>query len=327
MSFRTVPRWLLAAGLFTSGSNGTTGALAQSYPTGPVRLVVGSAAGGTSDIVARLLAQKLSEDLKQQFVVDNRAGASGIIGTGLVAKSPPDGHTLLVIQPSLTINPSMFEKVPYDARRDFAPVSIVVDVPQIISVHPSVPAKTVPQLIALAKQQPGQIAIGSPGIGTHPHLTSELFQLRAGIKLQQIVYKGITPAFTALVSGEVAVVLSSVPSAVPFVKAGRILPVGVTSAKRIVFLPHVPTVAETALPGFESSQWFGVLAPAGTPRPIIDTLHKAITRAVQDTQMREKLAGLGMVIVNGTPEHFEKVIREETENWAKVIKAAGIKPQ
>jgi tripartite-type tricarboxylate transporter receptor subunit TctC len=182
-------------------------------------------------------------------------------------------------------------------------------------------------VIALAKKQPGQIAIGSPGIGTHPHLTSELFQLQAGIKFQQIVYKGVTPAFTAVASGEVAAILSAVPSAMPHMKSGRILPLGVTAAKRIAFLPEVPTVAETALPGFESSQWFGVLAPAGTPRPIIDTLHKAITRATQDAQTREKLAGLGMVIVNSTPEQFEKVIHEETNNWAKVIKAAGIKLQ
>lgn len=314
----------LASALYAYG---IAGALAQTYPTGPVRLIVASAAGGTSDIVARLLAQKLSEDLKQQFVVDNRAGASGIIGTGLVAKSPPDGHTLLLIQPSLTINPSMFAKVPYDARRDFAPISIVVDVPQIICVHPSLPVKTVPQLITLAKKQPGQIAIGSPGIGTHPHLTGELFQLQAGIKFQQVVYKGITPAFTAAASGEVAVILSAVPSAMPFVKGGRIHPIGVTAAKRIAFLPDVPTIADTALPGFESSQWFGVLAPAGTPRAIVDTLHKAITRATQDAQIREKLTALGMIIVGSTPEQFEKVIREETDNWAKVIKAAGIKPQ
>jgi tripartite-type tricarboxylate transporter receptor subunit TctC len=325
MAVRAI-RWfsLLLAGALGCGA---PGALAQSYPSATVRLIAASAPGGTSDILARLLAQKLTEELKQQFLVDNRAGASGIIGTGFVAKAPPDGHTLLLIQPSLTINPSMFVKLPYDARRDLAPVSIVVDVPQIITVHPSVPAKTVPQLIALAKKQPGQIPIGSPGVGTHPHLTSELFQQQAGIQFEQVVYKGVAPAFTALVSGEVAVVLSALPSAMPHIKSGRIRPLGVTAAKRIPSLPDVPTIAETALPGFESSQWFGVLAPAGTPRPIIDTLHQAITRATQDPQLREKLAGMGMILVNSTPEQFEKVIREETESWAKVIKAAGIKPR
>ncbi|MBM3342509.1 MAG: tripartite tricarboxylate transporter substrate binding protein [Betaproteobacteria bacterium] len=324
MRFRATPLILLATTVYACA---TANALAQTYPTGPVRFVAASAAGGTSDIVARLLAQKLSEDLKQQFLVDNRAGASGIIGTGLVAKAPPDGYTLLLIQPSLTINPSMFAKVPYDARRDLAPVSIVVDVPQIISVHPSLPAKSVPQLIALAKKQPGQITIGSPGIGTHPQLTAELFQMRAVIKFQNVVYKGITPALTALASGEVAVLLSAVPSAMPFIKGGRIVPLAVTSAQRIAFLPDVPTLAQTALPDFESSQWFGVLAPGGTPRPIIDTLYKAISRATQDAQTRDKLTGLGMTIVGSTPEQFEKVIREETDNWAKVIKAADIKPQ
>lgn len=324
MTFRATRLFLLAAALFASS---VPGALAQAYPTSAVRLVAASAPGGTSDILARLLAQKLSEELKQQFVVDNRAGASGIIGTGFVAKSPPDGHTLLLIQPSLTINPSMFVKLPYDARRDFAPISIVVDVPQIIAVHPSVPARTVPQLIALAKKQPGQIPIGSPGVGTHPHLTSELFQQRAGIKFEQVVYKGVAPAFTALVSGEVAVVLSAVPSAMSHVKSGRIRPLGVTAAKRIASLPDVPAIAEAALPGFESSQWFGVLAPAGTPRAIVDTLYQAITRGTQDPLMRDKLSGMGMILVNSTPEQFEKVVREETESWAKVIRAAGIKPR
>jgi tripartite-type tricarboxylate transporter receptor subunit TctC len=306
---------------------GAQGVMAQAYPTATVRLIAASAPGGTSDILARLLAQKLTEELKQQFVVENRAGASGIIGTGFVAKSAPDGHTLLLIQPSLTINPSMFVKLPYDARRDFAPISIVVDVPQIITVHPSVPAKTVPQLIALAKKRPGEIPIGSPGVGTHPHLTSELFQQQAGIQFEQIVYKGIGPAFIALISGEVAVVLSAVSSAMPHVKSGRIRPLGVTAVKRLASLPDVPTIAETALPGFESSQWFGVLAPAGTPRPIIDALHQALNRGTQDTEIRGKFAGMGMVLVNSTPEQFEQVIREETESWAKVIKAAGIKPR
>jgi tripartite-type tricarboxylate transporter receptor subunit TctC len=300
--------------------------LAQGYPTRPVRLIAASAPGGTSDILARLLAQQLTADLGQTFVVDNRAGASGIIGTDLVAKAAPDGYTLLLIQPSLTINPHIFAKVPYNPVRDFAPISLVVDVPQIVNVHPSVQAKSIKDLIALAKADPGKITNGSPGQGTHPHLTSERFQQAAGIKLQQIVYKGVGPAFIALVSGEVAVVFSAASSATPYIKSGKIRAIGVTSIKRLSALPDVATVAET-LPGFESSQWFGILAPAGTPRPIVERLHQAITKAARTPELKEKFAAMSMDTVNSTPEEFAKVIREESVTWAKVVKAAGIKAE
>lgn len=301
-------------------------ALAQAYPTRPVRLIAASAPGGTSDILARLLAQQLTADLGQQFVVDNRAGASGIIGTDLVAKAAPDGHTLLLIQPSLTINPHIFTKVPHDAVRDFAPISLVVDVPQVVTVHPSVPAKSIKELIALAKADPGKITNGSPGAGTHPHLTSERFQQAAGIKLQQIVYKGIGPAFIALISGEVAMAFSAASSAMPHIKAGKIHAIGVTSPKRLPTLPNVAPVAET-LPGFQSSQWFGILAPAGTPRAIVERLHQAITKASRTPELKEKFAAMAMEPVNSTPEEFARVIREEIVTWGKVVKAAGIKPQ
>jgi len=300
--------------------------LAQAYPTRSVRLIAASAPGGTSDILARLLAQQLTADLGQTFVVENRAGASGIIGTDVVAKAPPDGYTLLLIQPSLTINPHIFAKVPHDAIRDFAPISLVVDVPQSVSVHPSVPARSIRELIALAKADRGKLTNGSPGQGTHPHLTSERFQQAAGIKFEQVVYKGVGPAFIGLVSGEVALVFSAVSSATPFIKSGKIRAIGVTSLKRLATLPDVPTVAET-LPGFESSQWFGILAPAGTPRPIIERLHQAITNASRTADLKEKFAAMSMEPVNSTPEEFAKVIREESVTWGKVVKAAGIKPQ
>ena len=305
---------------------GAQAALAQGYPNKSVRLIAASAPGGTSDILARLLAQHLGADLGQTFVVDNRAGASGIIGTDLVAKAAPDGYTLLLIQPSLTINPHIFTKVPHDAVRDFAPISLVVDVPQIVSVHPSVPARSVRDLIALAKTDPGRVTNGSPGAGTHPHLTSERFQQAAGIKLQQIVYKGVGPAFIALVSGEVAMVFSAASSATPHIRSGRIRPIAVTSLKRLAALPEVASVAET-LPGFESSQWFGILAPAGTPRPIVDRLHQAIVTATRTPDLKEKFAGMSMETVASTPDEFAKVIRDEVVTWGKVVKAAGIKPQ
>ncbi|MGZ5094323.1 MAG: tripartite tricarboxylate transporter substrate-binding protein, partial [Burkholderiales bacterium] len=215
MKVRASQALLVAAALSALAAQSV---LAQMYPTRSVRLIAASAPGGTSDILARLLAQQFTADLAQTFVVDNRAGASGIIGTDLVAKAAPDGYTLLLIQPSLTINPHIFATVPYDPVRDFAPISLVVDVPQAVTVHPSVAAKSIKDLIALAKADPGKVTNGSPGQGTHPHLTSERFQQAAGIKLQQVVYKGVGPAFVALVSGEVAVVFSAVSSATPYIK-------------------------------------------------------------------------------------------------------------
>jgi tripartite-type tricarboxylate transporter receptor subunit TctC len=323
MTLRSSQPLLLAAAISMLTAHSV---LAQSYPTRPIRLIAASAPGGTSDILARLLAQHLTVDLGQQVVVDNRAGASGIIGTDLVAKATPDGYTLLLIQPSLTINPHIFAKMPYDAVRDFAPISLVVDVPQIVSVHPSVPAKSIKDLIALAKADPGKITNGSPGAGTHPHLTSERFQQAAGIKLQQVVYKGIGPAYIALISGEVAMTFSAVSSAMPHVKGGRIRAIGVTTLKPLPTLPDVAPVAET-LPGFQSSQWFGILAPAGTPRPVVERLHQAISNASRTPEVKEKFASMAMESVNSTPAEFGKVIRDEIVTWGKVVKAAGIKPQ
>ncbi len=315
---------LLCATLATAGTHCS---LAQTYPARPVRLIAASAPGGTSDILARMLAQKLTEAFKQQVVVDNRAGASGILGTDAVAKAPPDGHTLLLIQPSLTINPSMFTKLPYDTINDLAPVINVVDVAQCVSVHPSVPARNVKELIALAKAQPGTLASGTPGAGTHPHLTAELFQQMAGIKIQQVVYKGVSPALIALMSGEVAIAFSAVPSVLPYIKSGKVRALGVTTAKPLASLPGVPTLSSSALPGFESTQWFGILAPAGTPRAVIDLLHQTISRISSSPDIKERMSGMGMTPINSTPEQFAALIKTELQTWAKVIRMAGIKPQ
>ena len=302
-------------------------ALAQNFPTRPVRLVVASSPGGASDILARLLAQKLTEELGQQVIVDNRGGASGVIGTDIVAKSNPDGHTLLIIQPSLTINPSMISKLPYDAIRDFAPISLVVDAAQILTINAAVPAKSVKDLIALAKARPGQLTFASPGIGTSPHLTAELFKLSAAVDIPQVLFKGSGPAFISLISGEVSAAFSTVLSAMPHVKSGKIRALGVTTSKRVQVVPDVPTIAESGLPGFEASQWFGILAPARTPRPVIERLYQAISRSSGNAEVKEKLAMQGVEVVNKTAEEFAAVIKRETVQWAKVIKAAGIKPQ
>jgi tripartite-type tricarboxylate transporter receptor subunit TctC len=302
-------------------------ALAQPYPTRPIRLVVASSAGGASDILARMLGQKLAEELGQQVVIDNRGGASGVIGTDIVSKAMPDGYTLLIIQPSLTINPSMIRKLPYDAIRDFAPVSLVVDAAQIMTVNPSVPAKNVKDLIALAKSRPGQLMFGSPGVGTSPHLTAELFKVKTGVDMPQVPFKGSGPAFVSLISGEVSAAFSTVLSAMPHIKSGKIRALGVTTLKRVQVVPEVPTIAESGVPDFETSQWFGILAPAGTPRRIVDRLYQALLRGSTSPDVKDRLTAQAVEVVNKKPEEFASVIKRELVQWAQVIKAAGIRPQ
>ena len=300
---------------------------AQKYPSRPIRLVVASAPGGASDILGRMLAQKLGDEYGQQVVVDNRAGASGVIGTDIVAKSSPDGYTLLIIQPSLTINPSMIAKLPYDAVRDFTPISLLVDASQILTVHPSVAAKTTKDLIALAKAKPGTLQFGSPGIGTSPHLTAELFKLKAGVDMPQVLFKGFGPAAISLISGEVSVSFSTILSILPHVKNGKVRPLGVSTARRVQILPEVPTISESGLSGFATSQWFGVLGPARLPRPIVDQLHQSLTRATSAAEQKERFTAQAVEVVNSTPEEFSAVIRRELKQWAEVIKASGITPQ
>jgi len=240
-------------------------------------------------------------------------------------KAPPDGYTLLISQTSLAINPSMFRKLPYDALRDLAPITQIVDGPNVMVVHPSVPARSVKQLIVLAKAKPDSLVIGSPGQGTSPHLSAELFNAMAGVKMVQVQYKGAGMALVGLISGEIGVMLPTTPTAMSSIKAKRIIPLGVTTAKRVGALPDVPTIAEAGLPGYESTQWFGILAPAGTPRPIIERLNQEIVRIMNG--YRERLSGEGMEVVAGTPEAFAAHIKMETEKWAKVIKAMGLKPE
>jgi tripartite-type tricarboxylate transporter receptor subunit TctC len=310
---------VLGAGVFPAS--------AQNYPTRPIRLVVASSPGGASDILGRILAQKMTEDLGQQVVVDNRGGASGVIGTDIVAKALPDGYTLLIIQPSLTINPSMIRKLPYDAAKDFTPVSLVVDAAQIMTVNAAVAAKSVKELIALAKAKPGTLNFASPGVGTSPHLTAELFKLQAGVDMQQVLFKGSGPAYVSLISGEVQVAFSTVLSALPHVKGGKIRALGVTTKKRVSIFPDIPTIAESALPEFDTSQWFGILGPARMPFAIVKQLNQSLARASSSPDMKSRFAAEGVEVVNSTPDEFAALIKRELVQWAKVIKAAGIQPQ
>ena len=305
----------------------SAGIEAQNYPTRPIRLVVASSAGGGSDLLARTLGVKMSEDLGQQIVVDNRGGASGVIGTDIVAKALPDGYTLLIIQPSLTINPSMIRKLPYDAAKDFTPISLVVDAAQIIVVNASVPAKDVKELIALAKAKPGGLIFGSPGVGTSPHLTAELFKLKAGVDMPQVLFKGAGPAYVSLISGEVTAMVSTVLSALSHVKSGKIRALAVTTKKRTAVLPDLPTMMESGVPDFDTSQWFGILGPARTPRAIVDRLNQSIARSSTSPDVKARFAAEGVEVVNSSPEEFAAVIKRELVQWAEVIKAAGIQPQ
>ena len=305
----------------------TAGALAQSYPTRAIKLVVPSSPGGGTDIVARILGQKLSEQLGQQFVVENRAGAGTVIGNDAVAKSAPDGYTLLMGLSTLAINPSMYAKLPYDALRDFAPISQSVSACNILVLHPSVPAKTVVELIALARAKPGILTFGSAGMGTNPHLSGELFKSLARIDMVHVPFKGSGQSIISQLAGEIAANFPSVPTAMPYVKVGRLRGIGVTTLKRVEVLPDVPSIAEAGLPGYEATQWFGLLAPAGTPRPIIDRLYQESSRALRSADMKERMTAEGLEVVGGTPEEFASYIRSETEKWTQVIKAAGIKPQ
>jgi tripartite-type tricarboxylate transporter receptor subunit TctC len=302
-------------------------AAAQQYPARSIRLIVHSSPGGSSDILGRLVAQRLTEALGQQVVVENRAGASGIIGVDAAVKSPPDGYTILISQTSLAINPSMFPKIPYNALRDLQPVTQIVDGPNVLTVHPSVPAKSVKQLVALAKGRPEGLIIGSPGQGTSPHLSAELFNSMAGVKIAQAQFKGAGLAIVSLLAGEVSMMFPTTPTVIGYLKAGRLRALGVTTAKRTQALPDVPTISEAGVPGYESTQWFGILAPAGTPRPIVERLNQEIVRIMNAPAMKERLNGQGLEVVTGTPEQFGAHIKSETEKWAKVVKAIGLKVQ
>jgi tripartite-type tricarboxylate transporter receptor subunit TctC len=306
-----------------------TAAAAQSaaYPTKPVRFIVPSAAGGGTDIIARAISLKLSETFGQQFVVDNRPGAGQMIGIELAAKSPPDGHTILMAASTLAINPVMYKKVPYDPVRDFAPITQAASLPNVLVVHPSLPVKSVAELIAYAKRRPGELNFASAGIGTSPQMSIELLKSMAGIDMVHIPYKGTAPGVVDLLAGQVLVMAPNLLTALPHIKSGKLRALAVTSSKRSRALPDVPTVAESGLAGYDSTQWYGVLAPAGTPREIVSRLHEAIVHALRDDEVGKRLAADGAEAVGSTPEEFAAFIKSESEKWAKVATAAGIKAE
>ena len=302
-------------------------ALAQTaFPTRPIRIVVPFPPGGTTDILARAAAQKMAEAWKEQAVVDNRPGAGGNIGAELVAKAPPDGYTMLMgTVGTHSINASLYAKMPYDHVRDFAPVILVAAVPNVLVVHPSVPVNSVAELIAYAKANPGRLNFASSGSGTSIHLAGELFKVMAGVTMTHVPYKGSAPAIADLVGGQVQLMFDNLPSALPQIKAGRLRALGVTSAQRAPALPDVPTIAESGLPGYEASSWFGLLAPAGTPKDVIAKVNGEVARWLASPEAKEKLLSQGANAAGGTPEDFARHIAAETAKWQQVVKASGAK--
>ena len=300
----------------------STIAVAQSYPTKPIRIIVGYPAGGPTDMIARTVAQKLSPALGQQVIVDNRPGASGMIGAELAVKAPPDDYTLLTVPITYAVTPSVFPKMPYDAEKDLAPVALVAAAPFILVVHPTLPVKTVKDLIALAKSRPGQINYASASAGGMPHLAGELFNIMAGVKLTHIPYKGAAPATIDLLAGQVSLMFNNMLSAMPHVKSGKLRAVAVTSAKRSSAVPELPTVAET-IPGFEASGWYGAFAPAATPREIIAKLNGEINRLMRQPDVAQRFAGDGVEAVTMTPAEFGTYLHSEIVKWGKVVKISG----
>ena len=310
--------------LFSIALTAAFGVHAQSYPNHPIRLVVPYPPGGTADLLARVLGQRLGETLSQSIVVENRGGAGGNIAADYVAKSVPDGYTLLMANASvLAINPTLFGSLPFDPVRDFAPISLVADVPLILLVNPSLAVKSVKGLIALAKAHPGEINYAAAGLGSTTHLSMELFKTMAGVKITTIPFKGSGPALAGLVANQVPVMFELFPTALGFIKSGRLRPLAVTSSVRSPLMPDLPTVAETGLPGFEVASWFGVVAPAGTPKEIVARLNADIVRIVNSADMRNRLAGLGAEPHSSSPEQFSQFILTEFKKWAQVIKVSG----
>jgi tripartite-type tricarboxylate transporter receptor subunit TctC len=313
------PAFLLLAALAPAG------ACAQNYPTKPVRLVVGFTPGGGVDINARMLAPELGKAFGQQFIVDNRPGAGTNIANELVAKSPPDGYTLLVNTAAVVINMSLYRKVNFDAIKDFAPISIFSQSPNILVVHPSLPVKNIRDLVTLAKSKPGAMNFSSAGSGTTQHLTGELFKLRTGTNIVHIPYKGSAPSLTALLGGEVEMTFANIPAISSHVKSKRLRALANAGTKRSDQMPEVPTLKESGIGGVEVVVWYGVLAPAGTPREIVGALSAAMAKAARAPEVRQRLLDQGAEPVGNSPEEFAKLLREELTRWSEVVKVSGAK--
>jgi tripartite-type tricarboxylate transporter receptor subunit TctC len=314
----------LRAAVMLLGCLAASGAPAQGYPVKPVRIVVPFAPGGSNDILARVIGQKLTETWGQQVIAENRPGGGTVIGTEVVAKSAPDGYTLLMVSPSHSTNPTLVKKLPYDTFRDLAPIILLAHSSNVLLAHPSLPARSVKELIALARSRPEQITFASGGNGTSTHLSGELLSQRAGVKMVHVPYKGAAPALLACLSGQVTWLFSNAIPSVPHLKAGRLRALGVTGAKRNPVLPDVPTLSDT-LPGFEVYSWYGIAAQGATPKDLVARLNRDIARVLETGEMRSRIAAEGAEVKGGSPEDFSAFLRAEIDKWAVVIRKAGIK--
>jgi tripartite-type tricarboxylate transporter receptor subunit TctC len=328
MTARSVnlPAQSLALGLLVGALAWLPNAGAQEYPTKPIRLVITYPPGGNTDLVGRALALKLGEFMGQQVVVDNRGGAGGVLGSMITAQSAPDGYTIMLgTSAGMVINPLLSRKLTYDPVKDFAPVSMVVIVPQLLVINPQLPVKNVRELIAFAKAKPGYLNAGSSGVGTPNHFGTELLKWLAGVDIVHVPYKGGAPALTDLLGGQIQMAFSSVPAVLPHIKAGRLVALGVGSAKRSPALPNIPTIAEAGVPGYEYSTWYGIFAPAKTPRTLIARLNAEIVKAMETPDIKDRFTALGGDPDPGTPEELRAYMANESAKWAKIIKAANIR--
>jgi tripartite-type tricarboxylate transporter receptor subunit TctC len=301
-------------------------ALAKTYPTRPVRILVGFAAGGPNDLIARLMGQWLSERLSQPFIIENRPGAATNLATEAVVRAPADGYTLLLLGSSGAVNATLYDKLNFNLIRDIVPVASIIRAPSVLEVNPSAPTKTVPEFIAYAKANPGKLNMASSGIGTPSHVFGELFKIMTGVNLVHVPYRGAAPAVTDLLAGHVQVYFDPILNSIEYIRAGKVRPLAITSATRSEALPDVPTVGEF-VPGYEASIWWGVAAPKATPVEIVDKLNKEVNAALDDPEMKARLADLGAVALPGSPAEFGKLIADETAKWGKVVSFAGLKPE
>jgi tripartite-type tricarboxylate transporter receptor subunit TctC len=318
-------KWMSFAAACLFAANVCSGADAQSYPAKPIRLVLPFPPGAPSDLVGRTIGQKMSEQMGQNFVPDNRAGAGGTVGLAMVAKAPPDGYTVMVTSPAIALTPLLYSNLTYDPVKDFAPVARLASIENVMLVHPSVPARTLKDFVALARATPGKLNYGSGGPGTTNHLANELLKSITNINMVHVPYKGATLATTALMGGEVDEVIVSVASVLPLIKAGRVRPLVVLSPRRVPTLPNVPTSTEAGFPNFQMSIWYGMLAPAGTPREIVTRLHREVAKAFDDPTLRQHMSAAGMDPWLGTPEDMGSLLRSEMSRYSKIIQSAGIK--
>ena len=316
--------YAVAAAAFLVCANAHAAQVGSAYPLKPIRLIVPFSPGGSADNFARTIHTALSAALGQALVIDNRGGASSVIGTDLAAHSPPDGYTILLITTTHTVNPSLMKKLPYDTIRDFAPVSLAVSQPNILAIHPSVPAKSVKELVALAKTKSAHFTYGSGGSGSSPHLSGELFRLLAGIDLTHVPFKGTGPAATALLGGQITMMFAGPLLFEPHIKSGKLRGLAVADRKRSAVLPDIPTMAEAGFPGIETGTWYGFLAPAGTPNAVVQTFHEALIKVMAAPDMKSRLLAQGVDIVGAGPREFDRVIRDEVDKWTKLVKRAGI---